>query len=409
LTVRASDDESHDTLFFGLYRQAEEVEPYLDRAGVSLHITATLPAGADSKDQPEPTPAPTPAAVPAAALAVTQPLTTTASLTPTIEVPSPAQERIEIQDVGEMVITGTSLLLLQTDGDRQVMVVLANTEQNLAKTLERLTKGDLKDCLFQARGQGNSDLALCPAAAGTSAGSAGGWSETSSTPAPALPTAVSSLPTPSPEPQSQGSILIVSLDDGQGRYDSLTGADDFLSILQDQYEVSLWSKAEKGTPGLPDLQDRDLVVLTSGDFQDAFGEDESALFLSLVMEGVPVLISGAYIGDAQTQAVQRDLLVQDASHPLAKGFKAGEVILFDDAPSGSEYEIDVLTDLADSDSTVVFCRGPASEASGEASIAAMEDEFSGERIVWIGLPIYLLPQTARSQLVLNAISWLLSP
>ncbi|NIV33427.1 MAG: hypothetical protein GWN58_29470, partial [Anaerolineae bacterium] len=41
LTTRAEEDEASDTLFLGLYEQAEEVGPYLDAAQVTLVFTPT--------------------------------------------------------------------------------------------------------------------------------------------------------------------------------------------------------------------------------------------------------------------------------------------------------------------------------------------------------------------------------
>jgi hypothetical protein len=82
-----------------------------------------------------------------------------------------------------------------------------------------------------------------------------------------------------------------------------------------------------------------------------------------MLEEIPVLVSGAYIGSAEEQAVQRDIQVRDASHPLAQGFAPDEVISFVAAPSGTEYEMDVLSDLDDGDTDVVFVRGPESEGA----------------------------------------------
>ncbi len=120
-------------------------------------------------------------------------------------------------------------------------------------------------------------------------------------------------------------------------------------------------------------------------------------------------MSGAYAGDMEREALQVDIQVFDPTHPLAKGFEADEVIDFVSSPSGQNYEIGVLEDYQDEEGTVAFVRGPASEESGLPSIFTVGDGFSDFRFVFIGLPLYLLPEGAQEQLVLNAVSWLLGP
>ena len=111
----------------------------------------------------------------------------------------------------------------------------------------------------------------------------------------------------------------------------------------------------------------------------------------------------------QRQAVQRDIQVYDNTHPLASGFEPEAVIPFVTSPSGSEYEIDVLEGSSEDEETVVFVRGPESESSGVASLVVLEEEASGLRLVFIGFPLYLLPEETRARLVEDAASWLLSP
>lgn len=406
LAVREQEDSDRDTILLGLYEQAEEVESYLAIAGVTLWITPTaeaetVPPGEEDIEAPDP------AATPS--LPLTQPLTTTATLTPTLELEAPAslKERVEISSLGQMVITGTTLLLLQDDGQRQVLVVLADREAGLDSALTRLAEGSLDGCLF-SRGE-MSTLALCPYG---DVSTGGGWQE--SRPAPIEQTSPTPAPLPTEEPleppvEPQGSILILSLDVGQGEYDDLTSASEYRAILEDSYDVLVWSTAEDGVPDIIQLLDADLVIWTAGDHRDALDDELSNLLFDLMLEGLPVVISGAFIGDSASQAVQRDIQVYENTHPLAQGFEADEVIPFLTTPSGSEYEIDVLEDIYQDEDTVVFVRGPESEASGTASLAIIEDEFSDLRLVFIGFPLYLLPEEPRARLVLDMVSWLLNP
>ncbi|HSJ54221.1 MAG TPA: DUF4350 domain-containing protein [Anaerolineae bacterium] len=378
--LRAVEDQERDTLLLGLFEDADEAEPYLSALGVTLTIT---PAGETAEDAEAP---------------VTE---------DDAEDAAPAVDRIEIEGLGEVEARGNALLALQEEGDRQVLLVLAAAEESLGHAVERLAAGDLEGCLFGEDG----GLALCPVE--EAAGDREERPEAEEEPAEAGPSVPEGEePAPSvpegEEPAGAGAaILLLSLDAGQGRYDNMTGVDEFERILEEHYAVSTWSTAAQGLPEMDDLRDYDLVIWTAGDFEDAFGEPESGLLFALMLEEIPVLVSGAYIGSAEEQAVQRDLQVKDASHPLAQGFAPDEVIPFVEAPSGSEYEIDVLSDLDDGESDVVFVRGPGSESSGVASMAVISDAVSSTRVVFAGFPLYLLPEPARSRLVLNAVSWML--
>jgi len=383
--LRAEEDGDRDTVLLGLFEGADEVEPYLSDLGVTLVVTPTGEMAEDGEKR--------------------------ATADDAEEDAEPTVDRIVIEGVGQIPARGSALLAFREEGDRQMLLILAGGEETLGSLVERLAAGDLEGCLFGRDGE----LAVCPVEETESPAGGKGRPEAREEPAeeaPAEPEGEEEPALPGGEEPPAGagaSIIVISLDEGQGRYDSMTGVADFQAILEEHFEVTIWSKARDGAPAVADLRDHDLVIWTAGDYEDAFGEAESGLLFALMLEDIPVLVSGAYIGSAREQAVQRDLQVEDASHPLAQGFDAGEVIPFVEAPSGSEYEIDVLTDLADGETDVVLVRGPDSESSGVPSLAVMSDAVSNTRVVFAGFPIYLLPEPAKSRLVLNTVSWMLSP
>jgi hypothetical protein len=395
LDVRAEEDDARDTLFIGLYEKAEEVQPYLEAAQVTLLISPTQPLTATSPVTPT---------------AETEPEGATERPTEG-ESPTADTNRIAIEPLGEMAMAGTTLLLRQTDGAREVMVVLVNTEEGLESAVDRLTGGDLTGCLLHEAGTTlTTHLALCPTEETAPREKDSGKVEPPADQAP--PDSEAPPPEESVEPSSTtplGSILIVALDEGEGRYEGITSADDYTAILQDQYELAFWSTAQDGVPDLQAMLDFDLVIWTAGDFEIGANQQYGDLVFSLLLEGVPVIMSGAYVGDTETEALQRDIQVFDATHPLAVGFEADEVIDFVTSPSGQEYVIGVLEGYQDEKGTVAFARGPASEEDGLPSIITMGDELSDFRLVFIGFPLYLLPESPKEQLVLNAISWLLGP
>jgi hypothetical protein len=403
LTVRAEEDEASDTLFLGLYEQAEEVEPYLTAAQVTLLFTptATLEDGDTDSTSDHP---------------VTSGSSITSTLQPTTtetlkeaESPQDGKSRIVIEPLGEMSPATTSLLLLQSEEAREIMVALADSDAGLKDALERLTANDLAGCLLhEVETTVTSILALCPSGEQAEEGEEGGWQEPEQEPAPAPPEEAEPEPE-EPPAEPLGSIIIVALDEGAGRYDSMTSAQDYFDILQDRYDVTTWSTAEGGLPSLEDLAAYDLSIWTAGDHDEALGDEAGDLLFNLMFEGVPVILSGAYVTDSTTELVQRDIQVNDPSHPLARDFEAGEIIEFVTPPSGIDYEIALLEDFTEEDGALVFVRGPNSEASGLPSVVTLEDEFGDFRLVYVCFPVYLLPEGPKVQFVENAASWLLSP
>jgi hypothetical protein len=424
LVVQEADSETQDTLLLGLYEEAEEAEPYLAGAQVTLLITPT-----ETTEEPE-----SPAEKPAPAPAATETLTTTPGMTPTLEISvttetevtptvemSPTHKNhIAIESVGDMVLTGTSLLLLQNEGERDVLLVLAHTETGLENAVERLGSGDLEDCLVQETTTPTPTvLALCPTGEVEAGQGGGGWQEPEPKPSPppAIPTPKPPVtgtetvtPTVEPPAEPEGAILVVAVDKGEGRYDSMTGAADWKAILQTRYDVTVWSLAEDGPPDSDAILEYDLVVWDFGDFDADAAMDEISDALFAVMFGeIPFVMSGAFAGSSDTVAVQRDLQISDASHPVAKGFTDGEVISFVPSPSGSEYAIGVIEGVDEPGYNVVMVRGPDSEEAGNPSLVVAEDEMSGLRLGIVGFPIYLLPEEAKSRLVTNLVDWLLNP
>jgi hypothetical protein len=253
-------------------------------------------------------------------------------------------------------------------------------------------------------------MALCPTYETLEGDSGGGWQEQ-----PADEEMEEEEPAdgleelPEPPDESAGRVLIVALDDGTGRYDGMTSASDYAEILQESFDVTLWSASADGPPDTYDLWEYDLVIWSAGDFDDAMGDEYDEPLFSLMLDGIPLILSGAYVSDADTEAIQRDLQVGDASHPLAEGFAPQEVIEFLLPPSGQEHAVDVMESMEEDEGYPVFTRGPDSEAPGAPAVIVAEDEFSGFRLVFIGFPLYLLPEESKSQLVLNAVSWALTP
>jgi len=411
LTVRQAEDKGRDTLFFGLYRTTGEVQPYLDAAGVTLAITPTVPA----KDGPA-------AIVETPEVTVTAGLSTTAELPEVVQMATPevtttagVSMTADVEAMGRVVLTGTAVLLLQNEGERHVLVVLASTEAGLDSAVKRLSDGDLAGCVIQS---GNGIVALCPTGEVAPGKGPGGWSGAgpgvAPTPVPtATPMPTSSLTTTVPTATpvvlvSKQKIIVVALDDTKGRYDGKTSADDYSAILKDRYDVTVWSEAKDGAPPANELLDYDLVIWTSGDFETPLGEAESTALVTLILARTPMIISGAFLRDETDLAVQKDVQIEDASHPVTKGFTEGEVIAFVPAPSGKDYAVQVVAKTDVEGGVIIMARGPASESPGSPSVLVLEEEETGLKMLQIIFPLYLLPDEAKTRLVTNAVDWLLA-
>ncbi len=408
LAVRDQEDPTRDTLFLGVYAHTQDVSNYLAAAGVAL--TVVTPTAA--------TPVPTPTLDLSATVTGTEEstLTTTVELTGVISLSPTVRSRVEITTVGQIVVTGTALLALQTDGERHVLTVLAYTETGLDNVVERLTQSGLGECLILEAASGpNVTLALCPTGEVAEGEGEGGWQGDETEPTPTATPAPDLLPTPvptgtqpteTPVGEPEGKIFVVALDDGEPRYDGLTGAEDFAEILDDRFEVTVWSVARDGLPGEDEAAGHDLLILAKGDFEGALGDAFSEWLGNVMLAGTPVILSGAYFDESAELAVQRDIQVEDAAHPLAQGFAPDEVITFVASPSGREYEIGVVDAETEEGGQIVFVRGPDSETAGAASIVVLDD-LLGIRIALIGFPVYLLPEEARTRLVNNTVDWAL--
>ena len=70
---------------------------------------------------------------------------------------------------------------------------------------------------------------------------------------------------------------------------------------------------------------------------------------------------------------------------------------------------EVVSVEEDGGTFIPFVRGPASDESGAPSVLAMSDELAEVRVIFVSLPLYLLPEEAKSRLVMNMVDWMLSP
>ncbi len=136
LALTAEPDPERDTLYLGLYNQADDVAGLLDQAGVTLTIRPAIaaPSGETAGDEE----------------------------TESDDREEPAGTRVIESALGRVQMAGSALIVLDTQDERQQVVVLAASGDGLESVVERLRAAvplngaDLSDCLVQG------PVAICP-------------------------------------------------------------------------------------------------------------------------------------------------------------------------------------------------------------------------------------------------------
>jgi hypothetical protein len=366
LNLRSEATPEHDGFFVATFDNVEPIEEYLDDAGVTVTVTEDKNEE-DGKDKDDET-------------------------GKDKNGDEEEKDHIAIEGFGSTPIEGTSLFLLfHGDGEPTSLIVLAEDTDTAIAAVDRLFIGDLSSCVEA------DTVTVC------STGEAVEEEEEEVSDGEEEDDGEEETPT-------AGSIFI--LEDNDRTTGSRTGTAEFEAILSVGYDVTTWSVRDQGIPEYDDMTGYDVYIFDSGDYAAdpdnidvllAMGNVESGGILLIGAQPMPTFEDGI--------AEISDLQVSDASHPLATGFEADEVITLLPSESGvpaatMTEEDDLLTDY-----TVVFQRGPESEEAGTPAIIALSEEmFSGEelRVIVAAFAFYRLPETAQEPFVLNAVEWLMA-
>ena len=375
-TDSITDTNSSDLVFVGRFADVGQVQNYLDEAGI------TILESPDTEDEAVPT---------------TADIATSNRSRPALSAQEPSGEeeryvkgRIQIASVGDLEMGGATLFYLNRNHDRNILIILSESADTNADAFELLLENQLDTCRISAT------ISVCQ----------------TQEPNGGLP--------PSMRSTRIDSILVVGSDTGRPRDYEETGMLEFNNVLSTTYVVDTWLTSESGSPDVDQLLEYDAVVWTTGDYwDDSLNEEDAALLTRYVEMGGNLILSGASIAfdwdhtdfltnvahaDYQTTGEQVDLEVGLPDHPLAEGFTETPVLTFTAAISSTSDEplpVDVVSKT--SDARAVFKRGAASEAAGEASVIAFEDDRA--KVAYFAFPIYLLPAEQRALLVNNTVKW----
>ncbi len=295
--------------------------------------------------------------------------------------------RIQIKDVGELEMGGSTLFTLHQEDGRNLLIILSDNPDTNADAYDLLLNHEFTDCLA------SSTVAVC---------------QTEQPDKQQLPSIRSTR---------IDKILVVSDDDGRKREDAQTSFEEYNNVLSSTYKVNIWDTSKDGVLDLDELQEYDAIIWTTGDYwDDSIDQDDAQLLTKYIEEGGNLLLSGSSIAfdwdhtdfltniahaDYLTFAEQTDLELAIDDHPIAKGFDEEAIITFVETPSGEELEPDVVSHTPNA--RVIFQRGPDSKEEGAAAIIAYEDDRS--KIAYFAFPVYLLPDEARVTLLDNTIDW----
>lgn len=370
-----ADTGSSDLIFVGRFVDAPKVQNYLDEAGI------TIVESPDEENEAAPT---------------TPDIATSNRSRPALNAKEPPGEeeryvkgRIRIASVGDLEMGGSTLFYLNRNHDRNILIILSETARTNADAFKLLLENELDTCRISAT------ISVCQ----------------TKEPDGGLP--------PSLRSTRIDNILVVGSDTGRPRDYEATGMLEFNDVLSATYIVDTWLTSESGSPDVDQLLEYDAVIWTTGDYwDDSLNEEDAALLTKYVEVGGNLILSGASIAfdwdhtdfltsvahaDYLTTGEQVDLEVGLPDHPLAAGFIETPVLSFTAAISTSKEPLQVDVVSKTSDARAVFKRGPASEAAGEASVIAFEDDRA--KVAYFAFPIYLLPAEQRELLVNNTVLW----
>jgi hypothetical protein len=378
---------SHDLIYLGLYSGLEGTPKV---AGILAQQGITLTLETAERARLALTPSPTRQA----ARAETTP-------TPTATLP-PARDWIHLPGTGQADAKENALFYQNEEAGQQVLIVLAFAEDGLRAALERLLSGGFAGCLIDDDREADpveASLALCPVEPATLG---------EPTPTPTLPADEMEEPLPG----GDVSILIVADDDGEGIYERWNSAYLLYDVVTAAgYEPQAWSTTYDGPVTAVQLEDMDVVLWCTGDYQDEGGNpslDELSTLHDYVQGGGSLLLIGAFVGDPEGRArgLLLDIEVSDPEHPLTQGFEEGQIIEL--VRFGADEDYAPFTLLGLDGGEPAWIRGPTSELSGEAVVATLQYEPPGGRLALVSMPLYLLPYEEGAQLGNNVLSWLLN-
>lgn len=390
-SLRAAATPEHDALLLGLYEDSDDVQELLAQSGITITLLTDDAEEEETDLSAEDEPTPEATATPEEEEEEESEATPEAEEEENEEEPEeeePEEEveqkgLLEIASLGTLGQTGTSLFVLDSQDGRVTVTVMAEDIEAIGEALVRLTTHDFSGCV-QAEA-----VTIC--STGESQDLEPDEEEEEKEP---------------PDGEPEGRILVIAVEEGDEG--ARSSGDDFVEILSDSYDVTLWRLPDDGDPTYEEMEGYDAYIFDFGDFTTDELISPAFLAMTNIDSGGIMLIGARPVPDTEDAeyADIDDLEVRDIEHPLLKGLDPDEIITLLSAESDVTAWV-IPEDYTEEDSQILMLRGPESPDGGSAALIAAEDDTTDlTRVIIAAFPFYRLPAEVQETLALNAAAWL---
>lgn len=209
------------------------------------------------------------------------------------------------------------------------------------------------------------------------------------------------------ETAAQG-IFIFGDNDGLPITDDVLSTEAIASQLEADYDVTTWISTVDGPLEEGMLDDYQLVIWDSGDFQDDEGlfGDDAVIITDYIESGGDVFVTGSAppLLTGLDLAPLAEVEIAGDDPVLLDGLTAGDLIPLDQMYETLSSEF--FAEDAEEGSVAFLLRGPNSEGAGSiVGLAAPETEFNNQKTVILLIPFVALPTDIRETMLNNLINW----
>ncbi len=203
------------------------------------------------------------------------------------------------------------------------------------------------------------------------------------------------------------SIFLFIDDDGEPIQDGISSMDTFLSILEPEYDVTVWISSLDGPLDQDTLETFDLIIWDSGDYvnPDSFLDEDTGILFASLENGGNILATGSapsVFGELPLSELT-DVVISGDDPILLENFDSGDVLELDSAFQTAI--ADAYVDDFDPTTTAFFLRGPNSEDEDTIAAFAVKDEEFNQKTIFIMFPYSSLPDEIEPILLENMLNW----
>lgn len=203
------------------------------------------------------------------------------------------------------------------------------------------------------------------------------------------------------------SIFLFIDDDGDPIDDGTSSLETFMSLLQDNYNMTTWVSSLDGPLNLDILENQDLIIWDSGDYMNLdgfFDEDTNTIFAS-IDSGAKIMATGSapsVFGELPLSQLT-DVVVTGDDPILLDNLNEGDILELDQ-PYQTIISDDYIENF-DLNTSPFLIRGAESEDEGTISAFAVKDDEFNQQTLFIMFPFNSLPDEIEPILMENILNW----